>query len=385
MIYLDFAATTPIHPEVLEIYTQVASKYYGNASSLHDEGSSAKQIIEASSKVIAAAFNGSPKGLSFTSGATESNHLAIQALLEGRTDGKKEIISSRMEHSSVINVLQKLSDEGYTILWVNVNKNGTIDFNHFNELLSNKTALVTIQHVNSELGVVQPIEEIGKKLRDMDVLFHSDCVQSFGKIPIDVSGWNIDAISISAHKIYGPKGVGAVWIHPETNWKPMFKDPDQVKALRFGTLNSPGIAGFAAAIKTMLSIQEREYNRLIKLSTSLVEELKNKAPNLIVEGAELEQSPYILGLRFSGIEGQYLMLECNQAGLAISTGSACQVGSEKPNRSLKAIGKSDEEAREFVRLSFGFDVKEHHISVIIEKIGVILSRHYSKITRSIES
>ena len=162
MIYLDFAATTPIHPEVLEIYTQVASKYYGNASSLHDEGSSAKQIIEASSKVIAAAFNGSPKGLSFTSGATESNHLAIQALLEGRKDGKKEIISSRMEHSSVINVLQKLSDEGYTILWVNVNKNGTIDFNHFNELLSNKTALVTIQHVNSELGVMQPIEEIGK-------------------------------------------------------------------------------------------------------------------------------------------------------------------------------------------------------------------------------
>ena len=385
MIYLDFAATTPIHPEVLEIYTQVATNYYGNASSLHDEGSSAKQIIEASSNVIAAAFNGSAKGLSFTSGATESNHLAIQALLQGRTDGKKEIISSRMEHSSVINVLHKLSDEGYTILWVDVNKNGTIDFKHFNELLSKKTALVTIQHVNSELGVIQPVEEIGKRLKDMDVLFHSDCVQSFGKIPIDVSGWNIDAISISAHKIYGPKGVGAVWIHPETNWKPMFKDPNRVKALRFGTLNSPGIAGFAAATKKILSIQEKEYIRLTTLRTSLVEELKNKAPNLSVEGAELEQSPYILGLRFLGIEGQYLMLECNQAGLAISTGSACQVGSEKPNRSLKAIGKSDEEAREFVRLSFGFDVKEHHIPVITEKIGVILSRHYSKITRSIKS
>jgi len=204
MIYLDFAATTPIHPQVLDVFTQVATRYFGNASSLHDEGSSAKQIIEASSNVIANAFNGSAKGLSFTSGATESNYLAIQALLDGRSDNRKEIISSRMEHSSVINVLERLAIQGYHIHWVDVHEDGRINLDHFSELLNDQPALVTIQYINSELGVIQPIKEIGERLKNTGVFFHSDCVQSFGKIPVDVEACHLDAISISAHTISGP-------------------------------------------------------------------------------------------------------------------------------------------------------------------------------------
>jgi cysteine desulfurase len=385
MIYLDFAATTPIHPQVLDVFTQVATRYFGNASSLHDEGSSAKQIIEASSNVIANAFNGSAKGLSFTSGATESNYLAIQALLDGRSDNRKEIISSRMEHSSVINVLERLAIQGYHIHWVDVHEDGRINLDHFSELLNDQTALVTIQYINSELGVIQPIKEIGERLKNTGVLFHSDCVQSFGKIPVDVAACHLDAISISAHKIYGPKGIGAVWVNPDTEWKPLFDDPDQRKSLRFGTSNTSGIAAFAAAVKVMLSDQTTELDRLLNFRSSLIEGLKKTGYELIVEGSQEYQSPYILGIRFPDMEGQFLMLECSQAGLAISTGSACQVGSEKPNRSMKAIGRTDEEARQFVRLSFGFDVKEDHIPEIIEKIDIILARHFSKVHRPVES
>ncbi len=385
MIYLDYAATTPIHPEVLKVYEQVAVRYYGNASSLHDGGSSAKQIIEASQKVIADVLNGSSKGLSFTSGATESNYLAIQALLDGRENDRNEIISSRMEHSSVINVLEKLSGEGFKIHWVHVLEDGRIDLDHFNSLLNDRTALVTIQHVNSELGVIQPIEEIGKTLKNTPALFHSDCVQSFGKIPVDVAALNVDAVSISAHKIYGPKGVGAVWINPDTNWKPLFTDTTQKKTIRFGTANTPGIAGFAAAAKMMVTTEKAEHERISLLRKKIGHQLIALDFNIEFEGSEEYHSPYILGLRFPGLEGQFLMLECSQSGLAISTGSACQVGSEHPNRSMKAIGRSDEEAREFVRLSFGQDVKEHHIPEIIEKIDSILKRHYSKVNRPFES
>lgn len=385
MIYLDFAATTPIHPQVLDVYSQVASRYFGNASSLHDEGSSAKQIIDASTKVIATALNGSPKGITFTSGATESNYLAIQALLDGRSDDRKEIISSKMEHSSVINVLERLAEQGYSIQWVNIHSDGRIDMQHLEELLSEKTALLSIQHINSELGVIQPIEEIGRILVGSGVLFHSDCVQSFGKIPIDVDAWNLDAISISAHKIYGPKGIGAVWVNPDTEWKPLFEDPNQRKSIRFGTANTPGIAAFAAAVKMMVSNQSSELKRLSSLRSNMIQGLIKTGHTIVVEGSENHQSPYILGIRFPGLEGQFLMLECSQAGLAISTGSACQVGSEAPNRSMKAIGRSDEEARQFVRLSFGLDVKEHHIPEIIEKIDIILKRHFSKVHRPLES
>jgi len=385
MIYLDFAATTPIHPQVMEVYTQVATRYFGNASSLHDAGSSAKQIIEASTAVISKVMQASPKGLSFTSGATESNYLAIRALLDGRTDNRKEIISSRMEHSSVINVLNRLSNRGYIIHWVKVLENGRIDLNHFDQLLSNQTALVTIQHVNSELGVIQPLYEIGERLKNVEVLYHSDCVQSFGKIPFNVQEMNLDAVSISAHKIYGPKGIGAVWINPDTNWKPIFNDQDQHKSLRFGTANTPGIAAFAAATKIIIADQAREFERLETFRKAFIDGLKKTGKPFLVEGKSENQSPYILGARFPGLEGQFLMLECSQAGLAISTGSACQVGSDKPNRSMKAIGRTDEEAREFVRFSFGMNVKEHHIPEIIEKIDLILERHFSKVHRPIES
>lgn len=205
MIYLDYAATTPIHPQVMEVLQQVSTRYYGNASSLHDIGSNARQVLDASTKVIAQSIRQTPGDVVFTSGATEANFLAIQALLDGRNDDRREIISSQMEHSSVINVLRRLESQGYEIRWVDVHENGLLNLEHFEELISEHTALVSIQHVNSELGVIQPLDKIGKLIAGKDIRFHSDCVQSFGKLPLNPENWGLDALTVSAHKIHGPK------------------------------------------------------------------------------------------------------------------------------------------------------------------------------------
>lgn len=381
MIYLDYAATTPMSPKAIEVYSQVAQRYFGNASSLHDIGSNARQIKEASAKVIASAIGVQPKDVWFTSGATESNFLAIRALLDGRTDGRKEIITTEIEHSSVMNVFHRLEKEGYTVHWLKVDQTGKVDVNHLRELVYEQTALVSVQFVNSELGTIQPLKEIAEIVKPWGALFHSDCVQGFGKLPLDVKEMGLDAACISAHKIYGPKGIGAVWMNPDVEWGAYFADPHQKKSLRFGTDNVPGMAAFAAAVKEIMAERDAEFERTSSFKKSFISELKNLPYDVAIEGVEEGASPFILGLRFPGFEGQMFMLECSQAGLAISTGSACQVGSDLPNRSMKALGRTNEQAREFVRFSFGKDVKAEMISGIIPKIDTILSRHFNKVLR----
>ena len=382
MIYLDYAATTPINKQAAEVYIDVATKYYGNASSLHDIGSSAKHIKEASKEIIASSLNAQTKDIHFTSGATESNFLSIQALVDGAKNTCKRIITHQSEHSSVINVFKKLESQGFTIDWVRVLKNGWIDLDHLEELTSKKTLLVSIQHVNSETGVIQPISEIGALLKVKNILFHTDTVQSFGKIPINVHQLNANALSISAHKVYGPKGIGAVWIHPDTPWKPFFRDANQHKKLTQGTDNVPGIAAFATAVKKVQEEMKEEFTRIQSLREDLIKKLEECGFKFIIEGSSKTQLPHILGLRFPNMEGQFLMLECSQAGIGISTGSACQVGSELPNRTMTAMGRTPEQAREFVRISFGKHVKKEDLEVIISKIHAILTRHYDKIYQS---
>ena len=381
MIYLDYAATTPMSPKAIEVYSQVSAKYYGNASSLHDIGSNARQIKEASAKVIAGSLGVLAKDIWFTSGATESNALAIQALLDGRKDDRKQIITTEIEHSSVLNVFRRLEKEGWQVDWLKIDQTGKVDLNHLKELVSEQTALISVQHINSELGTIQPLKEIADIVKPFGVLFHSDCVQSFGKIPVDARELGVDSISISSHKIYGPKGVGAVWMSPDVEWGAYFTDPHQKKSLRFGTDNVPGMAAFAAAVKEIMVIRDSEFERISSFKKAFIDELRKLPYEFIIEGVENEASPYIMGVRFPGFEGQMFMLDCSQTGLAISTGSACQVGSDLPNRTMMTLGRTIEQAREFVRFSFGKDVKAELIDEIIPKIDTILSRHFNKVLR----
>jgi cysteine desulfurase len=378
MIYLDHAATTQISDEALEVYVNVAKHYFGNANSLHDEGSAAKQILDASAKTIASTINARPQDIFFTSGASEGNYLAIYSLLRASSKGG-HVITTQVEHSSVENVYLKLEEDGYEVTRLSTDERGIIDIEELKRSIREETVLVSIQHVNSEIGVVQDIKKIGALLDEYDILFHSDCVQSYGRLDLDIQVLNIDAITVSSHKIYGPKGVGAVWIDPTADRKSVIPNPDKTGVIRQGTDDVPAIAAFATAAKLIHLNKESEQKRIKSFRNELINELKKMEFDVKFAGDRNKSVPNILGLRFPGIEGQYLMLECNQAGLALSTGSACQVGSERPNRTIMALGKSEQEAREFIRLSFGTGNNVDQIPQIIEKMNVILKRHFDKV------
>lgn len=382
MIYLDNAATTPMSETALKVYSHVARQYYGNASSLHDPGSSARQIQEASAKTIADTLNARAKDIYFTSGASEANALSILSLLKGTEKKGRHLITTQIEHSSVRNVFNKLEQENYEVTRLPVNDHGEVEIEELKKAIREDTILTSVQHVNSEIGTIQQIAEIGELLHTHGILFHSDCVQSFGKIPLDVRELNADAITFSAHKIYGPKGAGAAWLNPANEWKPVFPDTSGKKEFRSGTSDIPSIAAFAAAAKEMHQGREDEQKRMHQFRDQFLEALTKIGIAFVAEGHPTNHIPNILGLRFPGMEGQFFMLECNQAGLAISTGSACQVGSDRPNITMEATGKTEQESREFIRLSFGKQNELTQIPHIIEKMSSILSKHFEKVNRN---
>ncbi|MEP0006658.1 MAG: IscS subfamily cysteine desulfurase [Balneola sp.] len=376
MIYLDHAATTPIHDTALEVLVNVSKHYYGNPSSLHDIGAEAKQLLDAGRRTIAKIIQAEAEEIVFTSGGSESNQLAIRALISASDTSRNHIITSEVEHSSVRNLFDELERSGYKVSKVGVDTSGMISIDELSKLITDETALISVQHANSETGVIQDLVAIGKLAKQHGVFFHSDCVQAFCKLGIEAS-W-LDALSVSSHKVYGPKGVGAFYLNKTIDSKPEIPGTSQEKGLKAGTQNVAGVAAFATAAKLNYTERTDEHIRLTMLRSKFVEKLEASGIEFIDEGSPENKLPNILGIRFKGMEGQFLMLECSQAGLAISTGSACQVGSDKPNRTMKAMGRSDEDAREFVRFSFGKQNTEDQIDVIIEKIGTILNRHFAK-------
>lgn len=377
MIYLDYAATTPMSSQSRQIFDQVAETYYGNANSLHDAGSEARQLLEASHINLAKLINAGSGEIHFTSGATEANYLGIMALLSaGKGD---HIITSSVEHSSVSNVFRHLEVKGYSVSRIGVDQNGMLDLKQLKKEIRPGTALASIQYVNSELGVIQDINEISEILHSKGVLFHSDAVQAFGRLPVDVERSGLDGLSVSGHKFYGPKGVGALYISNEVDWEPVIPVSPGKRKLRDGTADVPSIVSMLSAAKEIHADMKQEQKRITEFRDLLIHSFEELPYEVIIEADHDKTVPNILGLRFPGIEGQYLMLECNQAGLAISTGSACKAGSEEPSVTMKALGRSAQEAQQFVRLSFGRDSKKEQIPEIVQKMNVILERHFSKI------
>lgn len=354
MIYLDYAATTPISDHALSIYMKAAKNAYGNSSSLHDVGGLAHRTLQASRKLITEMIGGHEKGLYFTSGGSEANILAIQSLLNGIDLFKKHIITTQFEHSSLYTFFQKLSKEGYEISYLKPDHQGHVSLGKIKEALRSDTALVSIQHGNSEIGSVQLIEDIGPFLREQGVLFHCDCVQTFGKLPINVEEIQIDSISISSHKIYGPKGIGAAYINPSVYWKPVIEGTTHESGFRPGTVDVPAIAAFATAASD-ISMKMQENNEKIRALRDLfIDLLQPYKDTITLLNEKFDPTlPNILPLLLNGIEGQYMMLECNRFGFAISTGSACQVGMQAPSRSLLALGLDEQRAKQYIRISLG--------------------------------
>ncbi|MFK2824512.1 IscS subfamily cysteine desulfurase [Bacillus sp. B190/17] len=349
MIYFDYAATTPMSEEALSVYIQTSREFFGNSSSLHDEGSRSLFLLEQCRKTLAQLIGGKEDGIYFTSGGTESNLLSIVSLAQASKTKGKHIITSLAEHSSVHAAMAYLEKEGFYITKLPLNSQGTIEPETVAAAIRPDTVLVSLQYANQEIGAIHPIEDIGRLLKQKSILFHSDCVQAFGKLDLcPLLPW-VDSLSLSSHKLFGPKGVGAAYIHPSIRWSPLFPGLTHENGFRGGTVDVPAIAAFIAASEK--ACQTFNLEKEWELRNGLKKKLAN-SPFRWIESDEASQLPSIIGLTAPSIEGQLVLLKLNERGFAISTGSACDSRSETGTKAIQAMGYSIEEARQFFRVSF---------------------------------
>ena len=347
MTYLDYAASSPMNDKAITAYSEVARKMYGNPSSLHDAGGQAASVISWSRKVIANKLGVNPDGVIFTGSGTEGNILAILSLARSEKRGR-HIITSMAEHTSVHAAMNTLEREGFEVTRLPLAENGVIDLNQLEAAIRPDTTLISIQHVNSEIGTIQPVLEITKLAKSYGISYHVDCVQSFCKLDIATFGKDVDAITISAHKIGGPKGCGAIYLNPFVRATPVFPGVTHERGLRGGTLDTPSIVAMAVAVEDYQYDLDYQWALRKKLIESLNHEMFQ-----IIEGTFTQQLPNICGICMKGVEGQYVMLKLNEQDIYISTGSACDINSASGTKAILAMGRTVQEARQFFRLSFG--------------------------------
>ncbi|ASK62580.1 cysteine desulfurase [Virgibacillus phasianinus] len=374
MIYLDYAATTPMSEESLDIFNQVSKSFFGNPNSMHDVGSRASRLLDTSRKELAALLDCPHQGIYFTSGGSESNILALSSLIDAHNGKGNHLITTISEHSSVYHFFKKMENAGFDVTYLPLDEHGQVQLDSVRKAIRKTTILASIQYGNSEIGTIHPIESIGTLLHQHQILFHCDAVQAFGKVPISLTTLKIDSLSISSHKLYGPKGVGAVYINPEVKWQAQITNTTHEMGFRPGTVNVPGIAAFVTSAIAVCNDRIKEQGRIDSLRSALMNELKQATVKSHIEGHPTDYLPHILGLRIDGMEGQYVMLEGNRYGIAISTGSACQVGKQEPSRTMKALGYSDSSAKQFIRLSFGKHTTTEDIGKTAETLRYIINK-----------
>lgn len=338
LVYLDNGATTKIDPRVLKAMETYFTKNYGNASSLHKLGRDAKKAIEESRDVIAKIMNAEAHEIIFTSGGTESDNLAIRGIAYANRNKGKHIITTKIEHPAVLNTCKSLSTEGFDVTFLDVDGEGFVNLEDLENSIRKDTILVSIIHGNNEIGTIQNLKEIGEICRKNGVIFHTDAVQSFTKVPIDVKRMNIDLLSISSHKIHGPKGVGALYVREDVKIKPLSTGGPHEFGLRPGTENVPGIVGFATATKL---IKKSDIERMTKLRDRLIKGLLS-IENSRLNGPKKNRLCNNANISFKGVEGEALLMYLDAKGICVSTGSACSSQEEGPSHVLKAIGVEDE-------------------------------------------
>ena len=368
-IYLDYQSTTPIDPRVIDKMVEVMKNDYGNPhSKSHSFGWKAEEIVEIARKQIAKLINASDKEIFFTSGATESNNIAIKGVAKFyENSGKKHIITLATEHKCVINSCRDLELEGFKITFLPVKQNGLVDLNLLENSITDETSLVSIMAVNNEIGVIQPLEEIGKICRKKQIYFHTDCAQAFGKIPLDVEKLNIDLMSISGHKIYGPKGIGAIYIRrkPRVRIKSIFSGGGQERGIRSGTVPTQLVAGLGLASEIAINEMAQDSARIQKLSDKFFDAITSLT-HVYLNGDRHQRYCGNLNFSFAGIEGESMIMAIKD--LAVSSGSACTSSSLEPSYVLHALGVDDELAHTSIRFGFGRFTTEEEIDYAINLI-----------------
>jgi cysteine desulfurase len=354
-IYLDYNATTPVDPAVLEGMLPFFSGEFGNAASIHTTGQKARSAVETAREQVAAFINAHPQEIIFTSGGTESDNHAIFGMFNPTNYADANLISTVIEHEAVLNTCQALAARGVTVGYLAANREGQIDPQHLRDLLYEipDTSLVSVMHANNELGTVQPLEEIGRITKEADVYFHTDAVQSAGKLPIDVNALQVDLLSLSAHKIYGPKGVGALYIRSSTPLRQFLFGGHHQRGFRPGTENVAGIVGLGKAAELAAASLEHDATRISALRDDLERGLLQRIPQSRVNAATAPRTPNTTNIFFPGVDGEALLIALDLKGLSCSTGSACSSGAVEPSHVLTAIGLTPTEARSSLRFSLG--------------------------------
>jgi cysteine desulfurase len=352
-VYFDYNATTPVDPEVLEAMLPYFAENFGNASSIHSVGQCARHAVEQAREQVAALLGARPQEITFTSGGTESDNLAIFGVVAADERPRKHVITSQIEHSAVLNCCQALQVRGVDVTFLPVGSDGVVDPGDVRRAVRPETVLITVMHANNELGTVQPLEEIGRIAAEADAYFHTDAVQSAGKIPLQVEKLGVDLLALSGHKIYAPKGVGALYVRKGTHLQPILFGGHHERDRRPGTENVAGIVGLGKAAELALNKLDPGAQRLAALRDRLESGLLAAVPQSRSNGARAPRTPNTSNITFSFIEGEAMVIALDLRGLAVSTGAACSSGAVEPSHVLTAIGLPAAEARASIRFSLG--------------------------------
>ena len=371
-IYLDHAATTPTSGKVLEAMLPFFTEISGNASAVYGDGRDARKAVERARKQTAEAIGAEPREIIFTAGGSESDNLAIKGTAFAMKEQGRHIITTAVEHPAVLNTCKWLEKQGFEVSYIPPDTAGRIDPEDVRRAIRRDTILISVMAANNEIGTIEPVAEIGAIAREHGILFHTDAVQAVGSIPVNVRTWNADLLSLSAHKFYGPKGIGAMYLRRGTRLDPLIHGGEQERGLRAGTENVPGIVGLGQAIQDAAAGLAENAEKVRMLRDRLMNGIREAIPDVKVNGSEENRLPNNCSLSFDRIDGEALLLRMDLAGIAGSSGSACTAGSQEISHVLKAIGLTDGQAKGSLRLTTGTGNTEDEISQAISAVKEIV-------------
>ena len=364
--YFDHAATTGVKEAVLKEMLPYFNIEYGNASSIYGIGRRAKRAIEEARGKVAKVINAKPNEIYFTGCGSESDNLAIKGIARAMREKGNHIITSKIEHHAVLNSCKSLEQKGFVVTYLNVDEKGLINLQELKDSITDKTILITIMTANNEIGTVEPIEEIGKIAKEKNIYFHTDSVQAIGNIKIDVQKMNIDSLSMSAHKFYGPKGVGALYVREGVPFTKIQDGAHQEKDKRAGTENTAGIVGLGKAIELAYKNIDEYNNKLQELRDYYIKKVETEIPEAILNGDRIKRLPGNANISFKNVDGGDLLLKLDENGICASTGSACNTGSAAPSHVLVAIGLQPEYLQGSLRTTFGEDNSKDDVDYLIK-------------------
>ncbi len=373
-IYLDHAATTPTHPEVMKTMLPYFTDAFGNPSSIHSYGQEAKGAIEEARIKVANLINARDEEIVFTSGGTEADNFALKGVAFANENRGNQIITSSVEHHAVMGTGKFLESRGFRLTYLPVDEYGMVRPDDVRRAITNKTTLISVMHANNEMGTIEPIAEIGKIAREAGVYFHTDAVQTVGHIPVDVNELGVDLLSLSAHKLYGPKGIGALFIRKGTKLTPYMHGGEQERRRRASTENVPGIVGFGRAAELAQQEMGEGEKRLTHLRDHLVKELLKRIDHIRLNGHPLKRLPNNVNISVDFVEGESMLLNLDLEGICASTGSACSSSSLEPSHVLLAMGLSHEHAHGSLRFSLGKWTTEEEIERVLEVLPRVIAK-----------